>query len=142
LLHLLPVYARREAVASGTEMLGNRPICREKSLGMPWGLEALHPSLPLARGLMGVLGTVIEVPMLAMLHSRQDVALGGPIAFELVGDDDARHILQALEQLAEELLRRAFVPPPLHEDIQHIPALIHGPPEIVPLAMHVQEHLV
>jgi hypothetical protein len=37
---------------------------------MAGGLEPLHPSFPLAGGLVGVLRTVVEIAMLAMLHTE------------------------------------------------------------------------
>jgi hypothetical protein len=55
-----------------SKVLGDRPIRDEKPLGMPWGFEPLHPPLPLAGGVVRVLGTVVEVPMLAVLYSRAD----------------------------------------------------------------------
>jgi len=35
---------------------------------------------------------VIEIPTLAMLYPRENLALGGTIALQLIRDDDARHI--------------------------------------------------
>ena len=84
---------------------------------MPGGLEPLHAPLPLAGGLMGVLRTVIEIPVLAMLYTWQDLALRRAIAFELLRDDDPRHVGQAFEEFAEKLLRRPLVPAALDENI-------------------------
>ena len=50
------------------------------------------------------------------------------IAAKFVGDDHARHILAAFEQLAEELLGSRFVASALHQNIEHVAILIHGPP--------------
>ncbi len=60
----------REPVASRAEVLSDRSIRGEKPLGVPGGLEALQAPLPLAGGLMRVLGTVVEVAVLAVLHTR------------------------------------------------------------------------
>ena len=109
---------------------------------MPSRLEPLHASLPLAGRLMGVFGAVVEVAVLAMFHPRQDLALRGAVAFELVGDDDPWHVGQALEELAEKLLRRVLVPAALHENIQDIAVLIDGPPQVMPFAMNREEYLV
>src|SRR5262245_18023377 len=103
----------REPVASRSEMLGNGTIRGEEPLRLHGRLEPLHPPLPLAGGLMGVLRAVIEIPVLAVLHAGQDLPLGRTIAFELVRDDHPRHILAALEQLAEEFLGRVLIPPAL-----------------------------
>jgi hypothetical protein len=53
--------------------------------------------------------TVVEIAMLAMLHTRENLPLGCTLAFEFIRDDHPWHIGQSLEQLAEELLRGAFV---------------------------------
>jgi hypothetical protein len=47
---------------------------------------------PLARGLMRVLGTVVQRAVLPKLHARQYFPLGSIVAFELLGDDDPWHI--------------------------------------------------
>jgi hypothetical protein len=41
---------------------------------------------------MGVLTPVIEITTLAVLHTRKDLALRGPVAFEFIGDDHPGHI--------------------------------------------------
>jgi hypothetical protein len=80
--------------------------------------------------------------MLARFDSWQDLALGSSVALEFVGDDHARDVGPSLEQLAEELLGGALIPAALHQDIQHIAVLIHGPPEIMPLARDRETHLI
>jgi hypothetical protein len=47
--------------------------------------------------------------MLAMVYAGENLTLGGPVALQLIGDDDPRYVDQPLEQLAEELLRRLLV---------------------------------
>ena len=116
-------------------MLRNGPMGGEETLGLPRGLEPLHTSLALARGLVGVLGAIIKIPMLAMFHPWQDLALGGSVALQFVRDDHAWHIFQSLEELAEKLLRSLLIPSPLHQEIQHVPVLIDHPPQIVMLTL-------
>jgi hypothetical protein len=48
------------------------------------------------------LSAIIEISGLAMLDAREDLAFGGGLALELIGDDHPRNIPQALQQLAEE----------------------------------------
>jgi len=91
---------------------------------------------------MRVLRSVIEIPMLAMFHAREDLALGSPIALEFIRDDDPRNVLTALEELAEELLGGPFVPSPLYQDVELHAILIHGPPQIMPLLIHRDENLI
>jgi hypothetical protein len=111
-------------------------------LGVPRRLEPLHPLFPLTHGLVGVLRTVIEIPMLAVLHPRQNFPLRRAVAFELISDDDARHVPQAFEQLAEELLGGLLVPSAPHQEVEHMALLIHGTPQIVPFTINRQEHLI
>jgi hypothetical protein len=60
----------------------------------------------------------------------------------LIGDDHPRDVRQALQQLAEESLRRLLVSPALHKNVEDILLLVHGSPEIVPFAMDGQKHLI
>ena len=48
-----------------TEMLGDGTIGCEETLGVTWGLKPLHVALPLAGGLVRVLRTIVEIPVLA-----------------------------------------------------------------------------
>jgi len=66
---------------------GDRPIGGEKPLGVPRGLEPLHPSLPLAGGLVGVFGTIIEVAVLAVFHPGQDLPLRRAVALQFIRND-------------------------------------------------------
>jgi hypothetical protein len=113
-----------------SEVLGNRPIRGEEALRVPGGLEPLHPPLPLAGGLMGVLCAVVEIPVLTVLHPRQNLPLGRAIAFEFIGDDHARDILTAFEEFTEELLGGLLIPTTLDENIQNVAVLIDRPPQV------------
>jgi hypothetical protein len=124
-----------------SEMLGNRPIGGEAALRGPGRLAPLHAPLPLPGRLMGVLRPVVEIPMLAVFHARQDRPLGGPIAFEFIRANHARDVRQSLEELPEDLLGRLFIPPPRHQDVEHIAVLIHRTPEGVALTIDGQKHL-
>jgi hypothetical protein len=79
-------------VTPRAEMRGDQAIGCEKALGMARGLESPHTELSLASRLVRILRTVIEVPVLAVLHPRRDLLLRGAVAFQLVGDDHPRHI--------------------------------------------------
>jgi len=69
-----------------SEMLGNGTIRRQKPLRAPWRLELLHVLCALAGGVVEILGAIIEIPMLAVLHPRQQIALRCAIAFQLIDD--------------------------------------------------------
>ena len=76
-----------------SKVLGNRPIRGEKPLRVPGGLEPLHAPLPLAGGLVGVLRTVIEIPVLAVLNTRQNFPLRCAVAFEFISNDPPWDVL-------------------------------------------------
>src|SRR5215475_4726822 len=97
---------------------------------------------PLPRRPMRVLAPVIEIPTLAMLDPWEHLPLRRTVALQLVRNNDPRHILQALQQLAEKLLRRLFVAAALHQNIQDIIVLIHRPPQIMAFAMDRKKNLI
>jgi hypothetical protein len=127
---------------SWVKVLRDGTIGSKEPLSVSWRLKPLHAPLPLAGGLVGILCAVIEVAVLAMFDAGQDFPLRGAVALELIGHDDPRHVLAPFEELAEELLGRVLVPPALHQDIEYSPVLIHGPPEIVALAMDGEKDLI
>ena len=51
-----------------TEVLRDGTIGGEEPLGVARGLKPLHVLFPLTGGLMGVLGTVVQIPMLAIVR--------------------------------------------------------------------------
>jgi hypothetical protein len=68
LLQFLTVLGSGHARPARSKVLRYRAIGSEEALRVSWGCEPLHAPLPLARGLMGVLRTVVEVAVLAMFH--------------------------------------------------------------------------
>jgi hypothetical protein len=74
------------------EVLGDGTIGREKSLSVAGGLKPLQVPLPLASGLVGVLGAIVKIAMLPMFHPWEELSLGGSIALEFIGDDDPRYV--------------------------------------------------
>jgi hypothetical protein len=91
---------------------------------------------------MRILGAVVEIPMLTVRDSGEDLALRSPIAFALLRDEHPWDILASLEELPEELPGGVRVAPPLHQNIQDNPVLIHRPPQLVALFVDGDEHLV
>ncbi len=72
--------------------MGNGTIRGQKALRMTRRLKPLHAIFALPRGSMRVLTPVIEVATLPVFHSRQDFALGCPVALQLIRNDHARDI--------------------------------------------------
>jgi hypothetical protein len=85
---------------------------------------------------------VVEVAVLAGLHSRQYLLLRGTIAFQLIGDDHPWHVGQPLEQLTEKLLRGLLVAAALHKNIHHVAVLVDGAPQVVAFALDREEDLI
>src|SRR5688500_8906682 len=110
------------------EMLPDRPAGRQEALRMSRRREAPHGAFALARRLVRIFCSVVEPPMATMFYARHDLRVGCRVAAKFVGDQDARHILAAFEQLAKELLGRRFVPSALHQDIEDGAILIDRPP--------------
>jgi hypothetical protein len=86
------------------------------------GFEPLPPSLSLPGGLVGVFGAIIEVAVLPVLDTRQELARGGTVASQLIRDDHAWDVPQAPQQLSGEALRRLLVSPVLHKNVEGIPS--------------------
>ena len=120
----------------GSEVLSNRPVRGEKPLRMAGRFKPLHAPFALTRRPMRVFTPVIERPTLTMFHPGQELTLRRAVALQLIGDDNAGHIGEALEQLAKELLRGLFVAPTLYENVQDVVVLIHRAPEIVAFAIN------
>jgi hypothetical protein len=102
----------------------------------------LQAPLALPRRLVGVVGAVVEIPVLAVFHTGQDLAQGRAIAFELIRDDHPRHRGQAPQQRAEAFFRSGLIPAALSEDVKDRPVLIDDPSEIVAFAIDREEHFI
>jgi hypothetical protein len=76
------------------KVLGDETTRGQEPLGVTRGLEPVQVSLPLAGGLVWVLGAVRERAVLVMIHPWKNLALGGPIALQFVGDDHAGDVGQ------------------------------------------------
>ena len=140
--HFLTGRGGREPVAPWAKVGRDGPIGGEDALGVSRGFELLPPSLALARRLVGVFGTGVQVAVRPMLDAGEDLALGRPMAPQLIGDDPPRGVRQALQPLPEDSLGRLLVSPALHQHVADIPLLVHGSPQIVPCAMDGQKHRI
>src|SRR5262245_57117582 len=105
-------------------------------------LEPAHPPLSLASRLMRILGSVVQIPVLSMFHTGQNLAQGRPVAFQFVRDDHSWYIGESLQEFAEESLRRFLVSLALHQEIEDMPVLVDGAPQVVTLAMDGEKHLI
>src|SRR6266446_2839118 len=113
----------------GTKMLKDGAERRQKTLRMTRRLKPLHAIFSLACRAMRMLTAVVEITTLAVFHPRQDLALRCPVALELLRDDLPWHVLQPLEQLAKELLRRVPVAAALHQNVEDVVVLVNRAPQ-------------
>lgn len=74
---------------------------------------------------------------MAVFNARHDLPLGGPVAFELVGDHQPGRPTMLLQQLTKQALGRLLVAPALHHNLQHEPVLVDGAPQVMLLASMV-----
>ena len=107
--HLGSPFGRAEQMPSRPQVCGDAAEGRQEPLRMPRRFEAFHRPFALSGGLMRVLGAVVQIPRPPVLHRRHERAVGDLVAAQLVGDQHARHLPQALEQLTEEPLGRRRV---------------------------------
>src|SRR6266700_4109813 len=80
--------------------------------------------------------------VLPMLDTWQDLTFRCSIALQLIGDDHTWNIVQSCKELTEKSLGSFFSASALHQDIQHVPLLIHRSPQIVSLTTNRKKHLV
>lgn len=77
-------------------------VNRQEPLDLSRRFESLHDLLASPRRLMGILGSIVQPLMLAMLDTQAHVFARRAIRFELVGDHDARRPRRLLEKFAHE----------------------------------------
>jgi len=91
---------------------------------------------------MRVFGAIVEALVLAMLDIRHDLAPGGAVGAEFVGD----HALGRTTLLAQKPIQQSFGCPRIATDlndfVQHISVLINGAPQIALFAVDRDDHFV
>ena len=100
--HLGSPLGRAEQMPSRPEVCADAAEGGQEPLRMPRRFQAFHRPFALSGGLIRVLGAVVQIPRPPLLHRRHQLAVGDPVAAQLIGHQHARHLPQALEQLTEE----------------------------------------
>jgi hypothetical protein len=91
---------------------------------------------------MRVLGPVVQIAALSVFYTRKQLTFRHAVAPQFVGDQDARHILQAVQQPLEEALRCSGIAAALDQNIEYDAVLVDRPPEIMQYTPDPDEHLI
>ena len=71
-----------------------------------------------------------------------DVPMGDAVAAQLVGHETRRFLALPLQESPKESSRRTCVPAGLNEEVDQVPVLVHGAPEILALTVNRDEDFV
>ena len=126
---------RDEQVADARED-GDEPLQASR------GSKALHRPLSPSQGQMRILGPVVEALVRAMLDRRHDLAAGGGIGAELVGDHAPGRTTLLPEKTHQQALCRFGVASGLDDFIEDVAVLIDRPPQPMLAAADGDDDLV
>ena len=118
------------------------PSTEAEALQMSGRLETAHLALAQTSRLMGDLRAVVRILFRPVDHGWHHGAVRGRVAAQLVRDQPSRLAALSFQQLAEEALGRRLIAPRLHEDVEDLSVLVHGPPEILLPSLDLHEELV
>jgi hypothetical protein len=104
--------------------------------------EALHLPLSAPGRPERILIAIIQVTALTVLDIRQKLALSHAIALQFIGDENARHVKQPLQETLEEALRCPGAAASLHQNVKHDAVFTNGAPEIMLFTVNPNEDLV
>jgi len=88
------------------------------------------------------LSQIVRIAFRVVIHGRHDVSVGGVVAPQLVRNQLPWLAPLLLQKLAKEPFGCTGVAVSLNQDIDHVPVLIDGPPQIVSLSSDPHEDLV
>ena len=129
-------------IAAEVEEIVDPVMGGEEALGLARRLEPLHLPFSPSRRLMGILRSVIQTLMSAMLDRGHHLVFRGAVAGQLVRDHHTRDPALLFQQLAEQALGGPLVPPALDQNVEHDPILVDSPPQPMLLAGDHQAHFV
>jgi hypothetical protein len=80
--------------------------------------------------------------VLSVFDAGRPLTLCRPIAPHGIGHEHPQDVRQPLEEFAEELFCHSRVAPALLQDIEPVPVLVDGAPEIVPFTIDREAHVI
>ncbi len=98
--------------------------------------------LLLPRRLMRDFRSIVGIDMIDVCDGRHDRAVSGIIAVECIRDQPSWFTALAFAYAAKEAFGRFLVASPVHENINGIAVLGHGPPQIVPVPLDDHQDFV
>ena len=87
-------------------------------------------------------GTVVRVLGRVMTNQRHDVAMGDAVAAQLVGHQTHGFLSLTPQEFPKESPRRTRVPAGLDEEVDQVPVLVHGAPEVLAVPVDRDEDFV
>ena len=85
---------------------------------------------------MGILGSIVQALVRAMLDAGHDIAFCGAIGSELVGDHHTWQMALTLKKLSHQAFCSLGIAATLHQGVENKTILIDGTPEpVFPAAM-------
>ena len=134
--------SRPQRVSARPKEILNDTVDVQEPLRVVGRREASHLTFALSRGLMRDFGTIVRVWSRVMGDQGHDVPMGDSVATQLVGHETRRLLVLPLQELPKESPRRTPVPAGLDEDVDQVPVLVHGAPEILALTVDRDEDFV
>ena len=132
---------RPQQMSAHSEEILDHRLDRREALQMRSRFEAPHLAFTLSRRLVRDFGAVVRILIRAVDHGRHHRAARCRVTAELVGDQPARDTAFAFQQLPEEPDRSTTIPARLHQDVEHVTVLVHGPPQILLAAVERDEEV-
>jgi hypothetical protein len=134
---------RGGAVGAGwNEKIADGREDTDEPLQVSGGSKALPRPLSSPERQVRILRPVIKPLMGAVFDVRQDLASGGSIRAELVGDNPSGWAILLAQETPQQALGCRGVAAGLDNLIEHVTILIHGPPQPVLLARDRDDDLV
>jgi hypothetical protein len=87
-------------------------------------------------------GTIVRVLSRVMGDHGHDLPMCDSVATELVGHEPRRFLALTLQEFPKESPRRTRVPTGLDEDVDQVPVLVHGAPEVLAVTVDRDEDFV
>ena len=87
-------------------------------------------------------GAIVRVLGRVVGDQGHDVPMGDTVAAQLVGHEPHGFLALTLQESAKESPRRTRVPAGLDEEVDQVPVLVHGAPQILTLPVDRDEDFV